>query len=171
MSTTTTTTTPIPALAVIKTSLFQKVNGAFKETFYTDASDNGQTKNQLFAQALDFGTLAPGETSETLAIALNIPYVKAINNIKLGLISIGNLMFTTSTFGMTSSVELRDDIIPSTYFQGLSTTELDIDPNNISIPNRDNVHSSYVYLNIKLPLNQPLGRGLISLKWWFNYAS
>lgn len=172
-STTSTTTTPIPPLAVVKTSLYRKINGKFVEALYTDASNSDETKNQLFAQALDFGTLAPGETSETIAISLNVPYCKAIANIRLGLISVGDLAFTTETFGVTSSIELRDDIIPEDYFLGINTTDptqLDTDY-TISIPNNNNFRSTYVYLNIKLPTNQNLGRGLVKYKWYFAYAS
>lgn len=169
---TATTTTVRPPLLIVKTSLYKKVKGKFIEAEFTDASDNPLTRNRPFAQSLNFGTLAPGETSETMIIALNVPYVKGIRNIKLGLTNTGGLTFTNQTFGINSSIELRSDITPDNHFEGLNTKEPS--PTNseytISIDNRDKFNSAHVYLNVKLPLNQNLGFGIIGFKWYFEYA-
>ncbi len=170
---TTTTTTTLPPLLVVKTILYRKVNGNFVEAEYTDASDNPLTRNRPFAQSLNFGTLASGETSETMILALNIPFAKGIKNIRIGLTNTGGLTFTNTTFGINSSIELRSDITPDYNFQGINTkdpTPTDTDY-TIAIDNRDKFNSAYVYLNVKIPLDQRLGFGIICYKWWFNYCS
>jgi len=176
-TTTTTTTTP-PPLAIVETSQFELVNGQFVSVQTSNASDSSTTQNSLLSQALTFGTIAPNETSKTIVVALNIPHAKAITNIKIGLISSGGITFANNIFGITSSVELRDDITPDSYFQGVNAnnvvdnkqTDPAIYPYNISIRNKDNHTSEYVYLNIKLPNNQIIGEGVLKLKWFFDYS-
>jgi len=168
----TVTTTTRPPLLSVKTLLFKESNGQFVEAEFTDASDDISTKNRPFAQSLNFGTLAPGETSDTMVIALNIPYVKGIKNVRLGLTNTGGLAFTNTTFGINSSIELRSDITPDNNFLGVNThepTPIDTDY-TIAIDNRDKYNSAYVYLNVKLPLNQNIGFGIIGFKWYFDYA-
>jgi hypothetical protein len=168
--TTTTTTTTRPPLAIVETSQFELVNGQFVSVQTSNASDSSTTQNSLLSQALTFGTIAPNETSKTIIVALNIPYAKAITNIKIGLVSSGGIAFANNIFGITSSVELRDDITPDSYFQGVNANKVSTDSYNINIRNKDNHTSEYVYLNVKLPNNQIIGEGMIKWKWFFDYS-
>lgn len=176
--TTTTTTTTLPPLAIVQTSQFEIVNGQFVAIQASNASDDPTTRSQLLSQSFTFGTIAPNETSKTVIVAINVPYVKAITNIKIGLVSSGGIVFTNSIFGIASSVELRGDITPDAYFQGVNINRIidntqtnpAIYPYNISIRNKDNHTSEYVYLNVKLPQGQIIGEGMIKFHWWFSFA-
>jgi hypothetical protein len=168
--TTTTTTTTRPPLAIVETSQFELVNGQFVSVQTSNASDSSTTQNSLLSQSLTFGTIAPNATSKTIVVALNIPYAKAITNIKIGLVSSGGITFANNIFGITSSVELRDDITPDGYFQGVNANKVSTDSYNIDIRNKDNHTSEYVYLNVKLPNDQIIGEGMIGLKWFFDYS-
>ena len=166
--TTTTTSTPQP-LSTVKTLIFKEISGGFEEQVGTDASNNTETKNTSFAYGLNFGTLAPQETSETLIIALQVPNCKAIGNLKLGLINAGNIPFTNSTFGISTSSELRNDITPDNYFQGINSNTSPSSSYNISINTLNNNNSYYVYLNVTLPINHTLETNLIKYAWFFDY--
>ena len=169
-TTTTTTTTTPPPLAIVNTIQFDDINGQLTAIQSSNASDSSTTQNSLLAQSFSFGTIAPGQTSKTVIVSLNIPYVKAIANIKMGLISAGGITFSNSIFGITSSVELRDDIVPDNYFQGINTDKTSTNANNISIPNKDNHTSAYVYLNVQVPNDQVIETGIVKMKWFFDYA-
>jgi len=137
----------------------------------SSASDNDETVNTVFANSLNFGTIAPGETSENLIISLNIPFTKAITNIKLGLIDTGDITFANNIFGITSATTVRTDITPSTYFQGVNTDDSATNQYNVSIPNNTATTSDYVYLNISLPRSSILRTDIVRLKWYFDYAN
>lgn len=168
-TTTTTTTTPAP-LSIVETLIIVDVNGQLVEQSGNDASDNNQTRGNLLASSLSFGTIAPGETSDNIIVVLNVPNSKAIGNIKLGLISAGGIEFANNIFGITSSAILNADTIPTTYFQGVNTDGLASNSYNISINNNKSNVSEYVYLNLNLPSDNTLGEGVIRLKWFFDYA-
>lgn len=168
-TTTTTTTTPLP-LSIVQTIFYEIVNNTIVSTETSNASDSSQTKNNPLAKSFNYGTIAPGEKSKTIIIALNVPHVQAITNIRLGLIETGGITFLNNIFGINNSIELRNDITPDYYFQGVNLTKSSSSPYNISIPNKDNHTSAYVYLNVKLPNNQSIEKGIIVLKWWFDYA-
>ena len=167
---TTTTTTTLHPLLVVKTSLHEEINGVFEVRDSTDASDNTNTQNTPFSNSFNFGTLAPGETSQTIIISLQIPHTRAIGSIKLGLVDNGDIPLQSTTFGITSSAELRSDITPETYFQGVNSDNTSTNAYNISIDNLKNDTSNYVYLNITLPLSQPINSGIIKYKWFFDYS-
>jgi hypothetical protein len=111
---------------------------------------------------------------------LNVPLVKAITNIKIGIISISNITFTSEMIGITKSTELREDIDPANgfydgyswvyYFDGINEDESPTSAYNISVANKNDHTSEYVYLNMKLPNDQSIGEGLIRFKWFFDYA-
>jgi hypothetical protein len=164
-TTTTTTTTPAP-LSIVSTTQFVDLV-AFQSS---NASDSSTTQNSLLAQSFSFGTIAPGQTSKTIIVALNIPYAKAITNIKIGLTSTGGITFSNNIFGITNSIELREDITPDNYFQGINTDNTSTNAYNISIPNKDSHTSDYVYLNVQVPSNQVIGEGIIKLRWFFDYT-
>jgi len=164
-TTTTTTTTPAP-LSIVQTVLYEE--GVPSEV--SNASDSSQTKENTFAQAMNYGTIAPGETSKTIVVSLNVPHVKAITNIKIGMVETGGIEFSDDIFGVISSIELRDDITPDNHFSGVNSDRSSTSPYNVSIPNKDNTTSEYVYLNVTLPRNQVIGEGIIRYKWWFDFA-
>ena len=168
-TTTTTTTTPAP-LSVVETLIIVDVNGQFVEQSASSASDNNQTKGNLFASSLTFGTIAPGETSENVIVLLNVPNSQAIGNVKLGLVDAGGIEFANDIFGITSENRLDDSVVPSTYFQGVNTSGTASNSNNIAIGNSKSNVSEYVYLNLNLPSGNTLGEGVIRYKWFFDYA-
>jgi len=179
-TTTTTTTTPAP-LSIVQTTQFSTISADNVVPIQTsNASDDSSTQNSLLSQSFSFGTIAPNQTSKTMIFQLNIPKVKAITNIKLGLISVSNLTFTSDMIGITKSSELRDDIDPADgffdgyswiyYFQGINEDKLSTNIYNINVLNKNDHTSEYVYLNMKLPNDQSIGEGLIRFKWFFDYA-
>jgi hypothetical protein len=103
-------------------------------------------------------------------MSLSVPNAIAINNIKLGLINAGGITFADEVFGITTSSELRTDIEPDAYFQGVNSSGDINSPYNIPIPNKDAHSSIYVYLNTKLQSNKPIGTGLVKFHWFFAYA-
>jgi hypothetical protein len=167
--TTTTTTTPAPLSQVI-TETFEIIDGAIFQEAPLSASDNEETRKTPFAIALSFGTMAPGETSKTIAVALNIPHTSAIQNVKLALIDTGGIEFADNIFGITTSSELRADITPMSYFQGINLDNSELNIYNVFIGNRSYSASNYVYLNVNLPRDNFLGSGVIRFKWFFDYA-
>jgi len=133
-------------------------------------SDSSDTKNNSYAHAMNFGTISPGDISQTLVIALNVPYVQDITNIRMGLTDSGNITFANNLFGITTSADLREDIVPESYFQGVNSSKSSISVYNVNIPNKDNHSSVYVYLNVTLPVNQIVENGMLKYKWFFDYS-
>jgi len=169
--TTTTTTTLAPALKdVITETVIIASDGTITQVSVSSASDNDDTQDSVFANALSFGAVAPGETSQNLIITLNIPFSRAITNIKLGLMETGGITFGNSIFGLATSPLINVNIDTASYFQGINTTDLASNSYNISIPNKTQTTSDYVYLNITLPDGNTLGTGVIRFKWFFDYA-
>jgi len=132
---------------------------------------NGQQIDQTSKKfgALQFGTISPGELSKTIVTAFRFNTAQAVTSIKLGLINTGGLPFANNVFGITSSPVLDENIVPTTYFQGVNTDGLATNGFNIGINNLNTVTSEYVYLNINLPNNADFGAGVIRLKWFFDY--
>lgn len=133
-----------------------------------NASNNKATTNSIDSFALSFNTLAPGETSTTYIIRLEVPNAIVIRNIKLGLIETDPIKFAQSTFGIETRNYLDYNIIPEHYYQGLSSNSTS--SYNIDIPNSTRTLSYYVYLNIIIPRNSILETGIIKYKWYFDYA-
>ena len=165
-TTTTTTEPPLTAISVVNTVVL--ING--KEVEISDASDSELTIDTPFAKSLTFGTLAPKEVSETMVVALRVPQAQSIRNVRLGLIDTGGLDFTIDTFGIYSSYQLDNNVIPSTYFQGINEEKLASSPYNAIINTINSNTSDYVYLNVKMPDNNFIGTGTIRYKWWFDYS-
>jgi len=170
---TTATTTPILTLAdrpiqlkSVQTVLVTKDS----RTIADDASDNKGTLNTIDAQSLSFGPLAAGETSETKIIYLNVPMTAAVRNIKVGLVDTGSVPFSTNNFGIETREILDYNIVPSSYFAGLNTDNLPTNIYNIPIENAGENYSQYVYINMKVPIDQAVGDGIVKLVWFFDYA-
>ena len=169
-TTTTTTTLPPTPLSHVETVFYEFSNGQSIQLSGTNASDSDETIDNERANTLTFGTLAPGETSKTLIIQLKIPYASAIGNIKLGLTNAGGITFADDLFGISYSQNLRVDIEPSEYFEGVNTTKSSSSPYNISIPTINKNNSQYVYINVTLPTDHEFGVGIVRFKWYFDYA-
>jgi len=167
MPTTTTTTTTLSPLSVVQTYSY---NEQTVLTQTSNASDSTNNLNTPLAKSFNFGSIAPGGTSQTIVVALNVPNTKAIDNIRIALMDTGGLTFTTSTFGYSTSVELKDSITPEYYFQGINSSKSSTSPYNVSIKNRDYFNSEYVYLNIHMPSHNAIRVGVIKLCWFFDYA-
>lgn len=136
----------------------------------TDGSDNKQTVATINSKSLTFGNIAPGETSETQIVYLKIPNSISVKNIKLSLIDTGGITFSNDIFGIEIYEHVDTNIVPNEYFTGVNIDEISTSPYNISIPNASINSSIYVYLNIRLPLDQQLQTGTIRYKWFFDYA-
>ena len=168
-TTTTTTSTKIPPHNVLKkvqTIIFK--NGI--EVGSNNASDSPNTTNTPFTQSLTFGTIAPQEISETTIVALRVPNARGIRNVRLALIDTGGLEFTINRFGVYSTYQLDENIVPTTYFQGINKKRLASHKNNIIIGSRNNTTSDYVYLNVKMPSDNVMMSGTIRYKWFFDYS-
>lgn len=163
-------TNEIKSLAIVKTLFYKKIQSRFVAMEQTDCSDSGDTINTPFADAFNFGGLAPSETSPAIIISFNVPNVQAITNIRLGLISAGGINFDDDIFGITTSPEIRSDIKPSKYFQGINVTRSATSNYNVSVANLDNYNSEYVYINIRLPEDNFLGEGVVRYVWFFDYV-
>jgi len=189
MTTTTTTTTSLgyipPLLEVITTSLTpkstlesnpiitpQSVTSLSGEVFIvsqtSNASDSINTTKS--SKSISLGTLAPGETSKTLIVTLNVPRAKSINNIKIGLIKTGGIDFSTTTFGISNSPYLSTAIEPEEYFLGVNSEGTAANQYNISIPNKNDTTSDYVYLNINVPRDATPYPSVLRFRWFFDYA-
>lgn len=169
-SPTTTTTTTTSPLSIVQTASYIKSGSQMILTQTSNASDSTENQNTPLAKSFTFGTISPKEISEIVVVALNVPNTRAIANIRLGLIGTGGITFSSNIFAYTTSVELRDDITPESYFQGVNNDKSNASPYNINIKNRDNFNSEYVYLSVHLPIYQPIGKGLIKFCWWFDYC-
>ena len=155
-----------PELESVKTVVIYNGEGLDK----TNSSDSKGTLPTTYANALTFGNLAPGETSNTLIIYLNVPSAIAITNIRLGLMEAGGIDLQAETFGVDSNISLDTNFVPDSYFTALNKTDESTNEHNIDIGNKDYYTSEYVYLNVSLPLDQDLGTGVIRYKWFFDYA-
>jgi len=140
-------------------------------TVETVRFSRGQQIDQISRKfgAFNFGTIGPGETSETIITTLWFNAAKAISNIKLGLIDTGGITFANDIFRITTSPAYDDDIIPTSYFLGVNSNGSASNEYNIAIDNLSGKMSEYVYLNINLPRNANYGAGVVRFKWFFDY--
>jgi hypothetical protein len=157
-------------LATVITEFFEIEDGEIIVADTSAASDNEQTQDTPFASSMSFGTIAPGQTSKTVIVGLNIPTVSAIQNIKIALVDAGGIEFANGIFGVEAFTELRGDLEPTTYFQGVNDDDSELNVYNVEVPTRTNIASTYVYLNVTLPQDHTLGTGVIRYKWYFDYS-
>lgn len=168
--TTTTTTTTVAALVYVETILYKYEDFIWKEKASLSGSDNIQTINTAFNSSFTFGMLSPSETSETLVIFLRVRNATTIGKIKIGLIDTGGITFGSQVFGITTSTDLQSNIVPSTYFGGVNTAKNETSSYNVSINNKTDQSSEYVYLNLTVPELQDFQTGTIRYKWFFDYT-
>lgn len=173
------TTTTSTAAATTTTTTILTESTALKDietVFYVDNKISENITKRRGAGT--FGTIAPGETSKTIIMALRLPNATAIGGTdkngnpiepKLGLISIGNLTFSSNMFGYSISKDLDPTIKPTGYFKSVNVNK---DPNyahNISVPINNKNTSYYVYLNMSLPTSYSIGGDTIRFSWFFDY--
>lgn len=123
----------------------------------------------LSSQSLTFGMVSPLESSQTNIVQLFIPDVAAITNIRLALINTGGIVFSNSTFGVDSRAFIDHNVIPESFFAGVSDKS-ESSPYNISIASLNRLSSVYVYLNVNVPIGQNFIAGTIRYQWLFDYA-
>lgn len=168
-TTTTTSTTTLPPkpseLKIVETVLVNPISPI--------VNTNGSNSNGTItfnSNSFSYGTIAPGETSETMIVFLNVPYSLSIKNIKVGLTHTGNINFDLAKFGIESLSYIDYNKIPNVYFQGVNSSKSINSIYNISIENRSDITSYYVYLNVTLPRNNEIKGGIIKYMWWFDYS-
>jgi len=161
------TTSGVSPLEVVQTVLVDSNNN---ELEVSNGSSNRRTNDTSFAHAFSFGTIAPGEACEPIVTFLRVPYSTAIGNVKIALIDSGGVPVQATTFGLAHSSILLPDVEPTNYFQGVNDDDLSTNSFNISVGNKRNTESEYVYLFLNLPRNSQIETGVIRYKWFFDYA-
>jgi hypothetical protein len=142
-----------------------------KQKSIQNGSDSKSTYDTIDSNSLSIGNLAPGALSEVKIISLSVPYTLGINNIKIGLISSGDIVFANNIFGIGSLSYLDYNYKPSSYFQGVNVNKLPDSIYNFEIANNGRTKSQYVYLNIILPYNYAFVGDTIRFKWFFDYIA
>ena len=142
-------------------------NGSF---IGNNSSSNKGTVPTINALSLSFGPLAPGAISETKIIYLNAHNAQTINNIRIALVDTGGIVFAPQTFGIDFRGYIDYNLVPETYFQGVNTDNSPTNLFNISVGNLDNLTSQYVYLNVRMPVNQAVQAGVCRMRWYFEWA-
>ena len=119
---------------------------------------------------LDFGTVTAGSHSRVKVIDIVVDGVSSIGNVKLGLVSTGGITVTASGvdhFGIESSAAFSASKANSSlteHFQGVNSTGLASDSNNISVGTRTDTVTHYIYLDIELgSSNLSAGNGAYKL--------
>jgi hypothetical protein len=113
--------------------------------------------------------VAPLESSQTNIVQLFVPDVAAITNIRLALIDTGGIVFDNSTFGVDSRGFIDTNVVPESFFEGVSDKSQN-SPYNIQVSNLNRFASEYIYLNVNVPINQSFIAGTIRYQWLFDYA-
>jgi hypothetical protein len=142
-----------------------------KQKSMQNGSDSKSTYRTIDSNSLSLGHLAPGALSEVKIISLSVPYTLGINNIKIGLISAGDIIFANNIFGVGTLGYLDYNYKPLSYFQGVNGDKLSDSIYNIEIANNGRTKSQYVYLNMSLPSNYAFVGDTIRFKWFFDYVS
>ena len=132
---------------------------------------NSETPQEALSKgsSFSFGSIAPGATSPSLIIALEVPNVNQIGDVQLGLTNIGSITFKNSIFGIQNSATFDNTLQPTEYFQGVNTNADINSPYNISIGTKDSNTSNYVYLSLNLPSNSDIVTEAIRFQWFFKY--
>ena len=134
---------------------------------------------------LNFGKITAGTTSRVKVIDVAFSEVSAVGNIKIGLISTGNLTVNidpqdiaadgsagNGQFGVESSSEFdsaKASASLSRHFAGINTSVTAADVNNVSIGNRSSSLSDYIYLDIEIG-SQNVNAGNGAYKIFFDYS-
>jgi hypothetical protein len=113
--------------------------------------------------------VAPLEKSQTNIVQLFIPDVAAITNIRLALIDTGGIVFGNTTFGVDSRGFIDKNVVPESFFQGVSNKS-ETSSYNVSVNNLNRLASTYIYLNVNVPIGQEFVAGTVRYQWLFEYA-
>ena len=136
---------------------------------YLVQNKNKVSINTLDAKALTFGMVAPKESSQTSIIQLFVPDVAAITNIRLALIDTGGIVFGPSTFGVDSRSFVDENVVPESFFLGVSDKSVN-SIYNVPVTNLNRLSSEYIYININIPIGQDFIAGTIRYQWLFDFA-
>lgn len=128
-------------------------------------SQDSITRN---GNAFSFGTLAPGETSETLILQLKVSNALAIKNIQIALVDSGGMAFKNNIFGVDILNYLDLSYKPQRFFQGINTTKNFNSSYNINVTNQTRILSNFVYLNVSIPEEYPEWEGTTRYGWFYN---
>ena len=134
---------------------------------------------------LDFGRITAGTTSRVKVIDIAFGDVSYVGNIKLGLISNAGIVVNPNPtdiladgsagngyFGVESSAEFDSNKASaplSRHFAGLNSTVASGNSNNISIGNRSETVSYYIYLDIQISASD-IRAGNGAYKIFFDYS-
>jgi hypothetical protein len=134
---------------------------------------------------LNFGRITAGTKSAVKVIDIAFTDLTNVGNIKLGLISSGGLTVNASptdisidgsaengNFGIKYSSAFDSSIAASPlnrHFAGLNSSVTAGDSNNVSIPNRSDTLSDYIYIDIQVDASS-VGAGNGSYKIFFDYS-
>jgi putative heme iron utilization protein len=115
---------------------------------------------------LQIGRVTSGTHSRVKVIDLVFTEVSAVGNIKIGLVSNGNLIVNTNPqdllpdgtsssgyFGIASSADFDANVAsaPLTrHFAGINSTVTAANSNNVLIGNRNATTSNYIYLDVEV---------------------
>lgn len=134
---------------------------------------------------LNFGRITSGTTSAVKVIDLAFTGVTEVSNIKIGLISNAGLIVNTDPtdvqpdgtssngyFGIetSSSFDVSKASSPlSRHFAGKNNTATASNTNNVSVANRSDTISKYIYLDVQIDSSN-LGQGNGAYKVFFDYS-
>jgi len=134
---------------------------------------------------LSFGRITAGTTSSVKVIDIAFTDVTQVGNIKIGLISSGGLTVNSSPtditedgssgngrFGIESSSAFdssKSSAALSRHFAGLNTTVTASNTNNVSVGNRSDTLSNYIYLDVEVD-STSTGAGNGAYKIFFDYS-
>ena len=134
---------------------------------------------------LNFGRITAGTTSAVKVIDIAFADVTSVSNVKLGLISSGGLTVNSNPtdittdgsasngqFGIESSSTFDSSKASNgltRFFAGLNGTALAGNSNNVTVGNRSDTLSNYIYISIKVSAsNSDSGNG--AYKVFFDYS-
>jgi len=115
---------------------------------------------------LSFGRITAGTTSSVKVIDIAFTELTQVGNIKLGLVSSGNLTVNANPtdvtadgsasnghFGIESTASFdasKASSALSRHFAGSNTTSTAANANNVSVANRSSTISNYIYLDVEI---------------------
>ena len=134
---------------------------------------------------LNFGRVTSGTNSNVIVFDIAFTEVTNVGNIKLGLISSGGLTVNASPidigtdgsagngyFGIEHTASFNGTKASgplSRYFAGINSTVTSADSSNVSIGNRSDTLSEYIYINITVD-SSSVGAGNGAYKIFFDFS-
>jgi len=122
--------------------------------------------------SLFLGNFQVGTKSDINIINMLVEGVSSINNVKLGVIENGIIGYDIDHVVMYGVSDIIDPSFTiEKYFSGVNTDGTSGNSNNIEVGLKSggkSIESKYVYLAMDVP-QRYVGRGYITLKWFFDY--